>query len=69
MNDSTRPAARNQHIFVLRLWRADSPDSFWHASLENPRSGERIGFESLERMFAFLMEQTDTEADTKQGGK
>lgn len=53
-------------LYILRLWRAEAPDSSWRASLENPRTGERIGFENLEYLFAYLMEQTEHDANIKQ---
>jgi hypothetical protein len=31
----------------------------WHASLEDPHTGERRGFADLNRMLEFLKEQTD----------
>jgi hypothetical protein len=51
---------RNSHIYILRLWRADEPQTAeWHASLEDPSTKERFGFSSLEQLFAFLMEQSE----------
>ena len=41
--------------FLLRVWREDSPES-WRITLENPHSGERHGFRSLQALFAFLEE-------------
>lgn len=47
--------------YLLRLWSADQPGSFnWQASLEDPETGERIGFASLEELFAYLMDLTMT---------
>jgi hypothetical protein len=69
MNNSTLAAGKQSHVYILRLWHAEAPDSSWRASLENPRTGERIGFESLERLFAFLMERTERDTNIKQGGK
>ena len=48
--------------FMVRLWRAgDPPDqgqtSNWRASLENPYTGERLGFGSLAELFTFLLEE------------
>jgi hypothetical protein len=46
--------------FILRLWRADEQEAGnWHASLEEPSTGERFGFASLEQLFAFLMELSE----------
>jgi hypothetical protein len=44
--------------FLLRLWRVDEVDGVqWRASLEEPNTGERRGFASIERLCAFLEEQ------------
>jgi hypothetical protein len=34
--------------------------SKWQASLEIPETGERLGFASLEELFAYLMDLTTT---------
>jgi hypothetical protein len=34
-------------------------ESNWRASLEDSRTGERIGFANLEQLFAFLLEQIE----------
>ena len=45
--------------YLLRLWQSDgSGASGWRASLEDPRTGERVGFANLEQLFAFLMQGT-----------
>lgn len=41
--------------YLLRLWKAEQTN--WRASLEDARTGERIGFANLEQLFAFLMER------------
>lgn len=47
------------HSYLIRLWASDEQGKeVWRASLENPHTGERLGFTSLERMFAFLQDQT-----------
>jgi hypothetical protein len=49
--------------YILRLWCADEPPAAeWHASLEDPATRERIGFSSLEQLFAFLMEQSERDS-------
>ncbi len=46
--------------YILRLWCADEPGATdWHASLEDPSTGERFGFSSLEQLFAFVMELSE----------
>ncbi len=58
-------ASERYHSYLLRLWRADTVDRLWRASLEDPHTGERIGFASLEQLFAFLMGLV--EGETKGG--
>ncbi len=50
---------RRYQAYMLRLWQtALEGEQAWHASLENPHTGERQGFASLDHLFAFLEEQT-----------
>ena len=45
--------------YLLRAWRSNGEGtSAWRASLQNPHTGERIGFANLEDLFAFLRKQT-----------
>lgn len=46
--------------YLLRLWKAEQTN--WRASLEDSRTGERIGFANLEQLFAFLMERVAGDA-------
>ena len=51
---------RHHRSYLLRLWRADQPEvSNWQASLEEPHTRRRIGFASLEELFAFLVSQSE----------
>jgi len=44
--------------YLLRLWlTADEKGSVWRASLEDPHTGERLTFATLERLVAFLEDQ------------
>jgi len=52
------PSTQPYRCYLLRLWQAEA-DGCWHASLEDPRTGERVGFATLEHLFAFLMEQVE----------
>ena len=55
--------------YILRLWRVDqSKADDWRASLEIPETGKRIGFASLEQLFAYLIEVVEWEADGPQSG-
>jgi hypothetical protein len=44
--------------FLVRLWRMQDGADAWRGSIESPHTGERLGFASLEELFAFLLEQT-----------
>ncbi len=53
--------------FILRLWRVDHCEAVdWLASLEIPETGKRIGFASLEQLFAYLMELSESNMDVPQ---
>jgi hypothetical protein len=44
--------------YLLRLWSTSGArPAVWRASLENPHTGERLGFSTLERLFSFLQDQ------------
>ena len=48
--------------YMLRLWRARCKGQWqWRASIENPHTGERQVFASLEQFFAFLCERCDSQ--------
>lgn len=65
MNDKAKQALnpmRNDHqlSYLLRLWRMRELDcSDWQASLEVPGTGKRIGFASLEQLFAYLIDLSE----------
>jgi hypothetical protein len=48
------PPARTPryHSFLLHLW--DEADAGWRCSLENPHTGERFGFRTLDDLPVFL---------------
>ena len=49
---------RRYLAYLLRLWQVtDAGKLVWRASLEDPHTGERLGFASLEALIAFLGEQ------------
>ena len=64
MNDQVKPPMKDwksphRCSYLLRLWCTDELRGFhWQASLEIPKTGERIGFASLEELFAYLMDLT-----------
>ena len=46
---------RDYIAYLLRLWREKGGVSTrWRASLQDPHSGERIGFASLEELIVYL---------------
>ncbi len=46
---------QSSQSFLLRMWRTPSfGDAIWHFMLENPHTGERQGFSSLEALVVFL---------------
>jgi hypothetical protein len=64
----SKPSEQSHHdhkpsrylAYLLRLWCPDhSQSASWRASLEDPHTGERIGFANLEELFAFLMEEVE----------
>jgi hypothetical protein len=45
--------------YLLRLWGVDvNGEVVWRASLEDSHTGERRGFADLDRLFEFLVGQT-----------
>ena len=58
--------------YLLRLWREKGSASIqWRASLQDPHSGERVGFAHLDELIAFLRGQTGLAAapeDSAKGG-
>jgi hypothetical protein len=51
--------------YLLRVWRSNGGKTAWRASLENPHTGERIGFASLGELFVFLWQQTGVVSDSE----
>ena len=44
--------------YLVRLWQVNGEGQpAWRASIEDPHTGERCGFASLESLFAFLEAQ------------
>jgi hypothetical protein len=52
--------------YLLRLWRVDDgANALWRASLQDVRTGQRLGFANLDKAFAFLQQQITTSPDTQ----
>ncbi|MBN2006197.1 MAG: hypothetical protein JXA21_22770 [Anaerolineae bacterium] len=51
--------------FLLRLWQTqDRGHSVWRASLESPKTGDRLGFANLQELMIFLERQTASQENT-----
>ena len=51
MHEEPRP----YRAYLLRLWQVPGlGPAVWRASLEDPHTGERLGFGSLDNLVAFL---------------
>jgi hypothetical protein len=60
--------------YLLRLWRVKvGGRDLWRASLQDPQSGERISFATVEALFAYLQEQLEEtpsgEGDVETGAR
>jgi hypothetical protein len=56
--------------YLLRLWREKGGAStWWRVSLQDPLSGERVGFAHLDDLVAFLREQTGPAPPAEDLGK
>lgn len=53
MSQATTPYS----IYLLRLWHSGSQKTSWVFSLEDPRTGARRGFASLEELVIFLQQE------------
>jgi hypothetical protein len=50
--------------YLLRLWQAEGTGKrIWRASLEGAHTGKRLGFASLDALFAYLQRETDATPD------
>lgn len=59
----TMPQAPTKYrAYLLRLWQGSAEGrgtTIWSASLEDPHTGERIGFATLDHLFAYILQQTE----------
>ncbi len=53
--------------YLVRLWRVDEAEAGWRASLHDPRTGERLGFASVDDLVAYLRQETDAEPGPQAG--
>jgi len=55
--------------YLLRLWQVKvHGKTTWRASLESSLTGERLGFASLDELFAYLQRQTGAMSDADDDG-
>lgn len=58
------PKQRGHLAYLLRLWRVDNgAQAIWRASLQDVRTGERLGFAGLDEAVAYLRQQLDPRPD------
>ena len=46
------------HAYLIRFWRDDQQKP-WRVTLEDPHTGLKYGFATLEKMFRFLSKQAE----------
>lgn len=55
------------HSLILAFWQeADEPggdSASWRLSLEDPHTGERVGFKSIEELAGYVQGQTQAAAE------
>jgi len=62
-------SAVTNYSYLLRVWRVKRDEEFvWLASLEDPHTGKRRGFSSLEDLYVFLSKQVDQAVPEDQSG-
>ena len=54
------------HAYLIRFWRDDHSKP-WRVTLEDPHTGLKYGFATLEKLFSFLSEQADAEKLSSKG--
>ena len=56
---TTRDGKTEKYLsFVLRMWCDGKQGGRWLSSLQNPITGERIGFACMDELFEFLRDKT-----------
>ena len=56
---TTRDGKPEEYLsYMLRLWREGKQGRRWLSSLQNPITGERIGFACMDELFEFLRDKT-----------
>jgi hypothetical protein len=44
--------------YLLRIWQSNGNETVWRASLQDPHTGKRLGFASIDELYIFLRRQT-----------
>lgn len=50
--------APNYYAYLIRLWRLNNT-AVWRATLQDPHTGQKYLFDSVESLFSFLNQQLD----------
>ena len=65
---------RDYISYLLRMWQESSDEELsppkeatWRATLQSPRTGDRVGFANLDDLFDFLRSQAGLEPATDNG--
>jgi len=61
-----REKTPNYLAYLLRLWR-ENDSAPWRATLEDSRTGERIGFAGPKQLAAFLLQVTAPDGSNNTG--
>jgi len=49
--------------YLIRLWLSDNAgEPVWRGSLEDPHTGNRLGFADLSSLFEYLRRQTESQS-------
>ncbi|MFL7794269.1 MAG: hypothetical protein AB8I69_19155 [Anaerolineae bacterium] len=51
--------------YLLRVWRSNGGEKDWRASLQNPHTGECMGFAGIDDLCIFLRQQTGAECGSE----
>lgn len=56
------------HAYLLRIWQEPARETaVWRFSLEDPSSGQRMGFADLSALVAFLHQRTGADPRSETG--
>ena len=64
-----KPPRYRSYLLILWEERGREPSSAgeWRFRLEDPHTGKRMGFRSMDELFGYLQQQTGTAAGTGEG--